>query len=195
MAWISCATHTNGISDPYHQVLYCYRSKDRQWIMDTIRNLKNKVDFIIVMPHWGEQYEYLPNQTQKEFAHSVLDAGASVVLGSHPHVLQPFEKYLTKDGRSTAIMYSLGNFVSFQGTANNRTSVILILGFTKNNRGAFINGMRFVPIFMQNRSGFHQMQLIRIPNDHSLPSQIVSRVLPMANVLYSNKIITNPECD
>ncbi len=67
---------------------------------------------IAVYVHWGVEYEYVPNDTQIELAHAAVDAGATVVVGSHPHVLQGYEKY---HGRY--IIYSLGNFC-FGGNSN-----------------------------------------------------------------------------
>lgn len=197
IAWIACTAHTNGIPDPYQQILHCYNKTDRQWIMQTIHNLKSKVDIIIVLPHWGEQYQYLPNHEQIEFAHEALNAGASAVLGSHPHVLQSAEKYLTHDGRATFVMYSLGNFVSFQGTPTNRTSIILLLRFTKTNLGTQIDSMRFVPIYMQNRNGSEDMKLIRLQanSNNRLAQQIIDRVLPLGNVAYGDDSKKNLECE
>ncbi len=60
---------------------------------------------IAVFAHWGVEGEYVPDDTQIELAHDAIDAGATVVIGSHPHVLQGYEKY---NGRY--IIYSLGNF-------------------------------------------------------------------------------------
>jgi hypothetical protein len=73
IAWIACAEHTNGITDNLHQVLHCYRKEDKQWILQTIQSLKNKVDAIIITPHWGEQYQTKPNSEQVTFAKQVLN--------------------------------------------------------------------------------------------------------------------------
>lgn len=195
IAWISCTEHTNGIDDTYKQILYCYKKKDRQWIIKTINELKSTVDAIIVLPHWGEEYQHHPNDEQITFAHQVLNAGATMVIGSHPHVLQPLQKYLTKDGRTTLIMYSLGNFVSHQAGPDKRSTVILLLGLTKTTQGTFINGVRFVPMYMQNR-GSTNIHLSRIPNDTRDADlmRVIARVMPMGNVLYSTTIVTNPQC-
>ena len=61
---------------------------------------------MIVSIHWGVEYEQSPTERQEMFAHLAVDSGASVVLGHHPHVVQPVEEY--KDGY---VFYSLGNFV------------------------------------------------------------------------------------
>lgn len=196
VAWIACTQHTNGIVDKYQQILHCHQKTDRQWILQTIQQLKTQVDAIIVTPHWGEEYQQHFNAAQTQFAHQVLEAGASAVIGSHPHVLQGVEKYQTKDGRSTFISYSLGNFVSFQGTPTNRSTILLLLGLTKTSNGTIINGFRFVPMYMQNRNGTENIQLTRVLENsrYSVPYRIISQILPMGNALYSGPIVTNPQC-
>lgn len=67
---------------------------------------KDPTIFIIVVPHWGIEYVHRPNIFQEETAHTLIDAGADLIIGHHPHVVQSIEKYKGK-----LIFYSLGNFV------------------------------------------------------------------------------------
>lgn len=71
-----------------------------------IKRLRAESDAVVVMAHWGIEYSQSPSSRQRELAHAFVDAGADVVLGSHPHVIQPIEIY-----RDRAIFYSLGNFL------------------------------------------------------------------------------------
>ena len=111
----------------------------------TIARLKDKVDAVVVFPHWGKEYEHVPREKDVERAHAWLEAGASAVIGSHPHVLQPWERFVTKDGRETFIVYSLGNFASHQPQLERRSSTILYLGITKGPEGTWVNGVRHLP--------------------------------------------------
>lgn len=61
---------------------------------------------IIVFPHWGEEYAQVETERQRILAHAFIDAGADLVIGAHPHVVEPLEVYKDK-----AIFYSLGNFI------------------------------------------------------------------------------------
>lgn len=61
---------------------------------------------VVVFPHWGDEYEHVANEAQIKAAHSFVDAGADLVIGAHPHVVQNVETY-----RGKAIFYSLGNFM------------------------------------------------------------------------------------
>ncbi|HZX50032.1 MAG TPA: CapA family protein [Candidatus Paceibacterota bacterium] len=75
-------------------------------VIRNIRQSAEKVDILVVSLHAGEEYQPQPNQFQKAFARAAIDAGADIIAGHHPHVLQPLEQY--KEGW---IAYSLGNFV------------------------------------------------------------------------------------
>ena len=85
---------------------------------DIIKNIelakKANPDYIIVFVHHGEEVEYIANKEQQETSHKIIDAGADILVGSHPHVPQGIEKYDNK-----YIVYSLGNFI-FGGNANSK---------------------------------------------------------------------------
>jgi poly-gamma-glutamate capsule biosynthesis protein CapA/YwtB (metallophosphatase superfamily) len=67
-------------------------------------------DLVIVLPHWGEEYQAQPSAAQRDWAGRLAAAGADLIIGSHPHVLQPIE-WLEQGERRTLVAYSLGNFV------------------------------------------------------------------------------------
>jgi poly-gamma-glutamate synthesis protein (capsule biosynthesis protein) len=79
---------------------------DFEKIREDIKKAKSKSDVLIVSLHSGEEYSSSPTQFQINFAEMAIDAGADIVIGHHPHVIQKFEKY--KEGY---VFYSLGNFV------------------------------------------------------------------------------------
>ena len=71
-----------------------------------IKNLKTKNDYVVVNIHWGTEYLLTASEAQRNMAHNLIDNGADVIFGHHPHVIEPVEIYNGK-----AIFYSLGNFV------------------------------------------------------------------------------------
>ncbi len=75
-------------------------------LKEDIERAEERSDLVVVSFHFGNEYERLPNKTQEEFSRLAIDSGADLVLGHHPHVAQPVERY--KEGW---IAYSLGNFV------------------------------------------------------------------------------------
>ncbi len=104
---------TNGVPDPSHQVLNC--DSDRVELRSVLEELRASSDLVVVLPHWGLEYEIAPSKTQKRLAQEFVDGGASLVLGSHPHVPQPaFPLRSAVDGHEALVVASLGNFVSHQ---------------------------------------------------------------------------------
>jgi len=75
-----------------------------------------QVDKIIAFMHWGLEYTHVPSKEQLEAANWLFDNGADIVMGAHPHVLQPMY-FMEKDNREQLLVYSLGNFISDQRTA------------------------------------------------------------------------------
>ncbi len=94
----------------------CLRASqlDRARAVDAVRAAAAGADAVIVSLHWGDEYQQQPRAEDVELAHQLADAGATIVVGHHPHVLQPIELYRRADGRASVIAYSLGNFVSNQ---------------------------------------------------------------------------------
>jgi poly-gamma-glutamate synthesis protein (capsule biosynthesis protein) len=87
---------------------------DRGRAIAAVQAAAAQADAVVVSLHWGVEYETQPRPEDVELAHALADAGALLVLGHHPHVLQPVELYRRADGRTAVIAYSLGNFVSNQ---------------------------------------------------------------------------------
>jgi poly-gamma-glutamate synthesis protein (capsule biosynthesis protein) len=87
---------------------------DEAGVLEAIKQARLKCDLLVVSIHWGIEYAPAPRPEDVETAHKILEAGASVIVGHHPHVLEPVETYRTTDGRDAVIFYSLGNFLSNQ---------------------------------------------------------------------------------
>ncbi len=87
---------------------------DEAQLLEAVKAARAQCDFLVVSIHWGIEYAPAPRPEDVDIAHKMLEAGASVIVGHHPHVLQPVETYLTQDGRNTVVFYSLGNFLSNQ---------------------------------------------------------------------------------
>ena len=104
-----------------------------------IQRAKEKAHIVIVSIHWGIEYEELPTERQRTFAHLAIDSGALLVLGHHPHVVQPVEKY--KDGY---IFYSLGNFVFDQMWSEDTRKGLIAKIFFEGDRIKEIETMKVV---------------------------------------------------
>lgn len=93
---------------------------------ETVKQAKQKADFVIVSMHAGDEYASAPNSSQVDFAHKAIEAGAELVIGHHPHVVQTLEKYKGK-----YIFYSLGNFIFDQTEEEMKQGLALKVFFTK----------------------------------------------------------------
>ena len=71
-------------------------------------------DFIVALPHWGVEYTFTPMPYQTTMAKQMIDAGADVIIGAHPHVVEPVEWITTDAGNEALVYYSLGNYTSTQ---------------------------------------------------------------------------------
>lgn len=71
-------------------------------------------DIVVANVHWGSEYTHTPSDFQKSLAQRMADAGADIIFGHHPHVIQPMEYLEANDGRTAIVCYSLGNFISTQ---------------------------------------------------------------------------------
>ncbi|NTV44532.1 MAG: CapA family protein [Candidatus Yonathbacteria bacterium] len=108
---------------------------------EAVLSAKETADVVVVSIHAGDEYVFSPNDTQKEFARAAIDAGASLVIGHHPHVLQPMERY--HDG---VILYSLGNFVFDQITRETQEGVITEVTFEE----GMITDISHTPVLIED---------------------------------------------
>ena len=114
-------------------------------------------DLIAVMVHWGTEYQTTQNDHQEEIADYLFSLGADIILGGHPHVLQPMEtrELQNEDGttRTGFVCWSLGNFISAQNDEYTDTTVVLQLELTKNpNTGiSQVTNVQYVPMYMLDR--------------------------------------------
>lgn len=104
-------------------------------------------DIIIALFHWGNEYHHKPNVHQKKAADIAFSNGASLIVGTHPHVLQPVEVRAGSDD-VRAVAWSLGNFVSFQRTLPRERSVILSAEFVKDDEGTRLAGLGIAPLYV-----------------------------------------------
>lgn len=121
MGFLAYTYGTNGIPVPTDK-RYAVNLIDLPIIVEDIVKLKKSgVDVVTVSLHFGIEYQRTPNELQISLAHELVKAGADVILGSHPHVVQPYEEIEipaseSRDGnaRKGIVIYSLGNFISNQ---------------------------------------------------------------------------------
>ena len=125
-------------------------------IKTQIDYMKNEnCDFIVVILHWGTEYQKAPNKFQKELAQKLIDEGVGLILGSHPHLVQTMEFMESSDGSHEGlVVYSMGNFLSNQrneildieGTEN---GLISITTLARNEKGSvYIEKAEYIPTWI-----------------------------------------------
>ena len=156
IAWLGSTYGTNEIPDRANQTLNCYTHKDdiRGMVQDLSRN--PNIHAVFVTPHWGVEYMHRPEPRQVAWANEMVEAGATAVIGQHPHVMQPIEKVTASDGREVPVAYSLGNFVSGQIGLPRKSTAILLLAMTPGANGKLITAaVGWIPLYMVTGRGFY----------------------------------------
>lgn len=117
-------------------------------VITEIKNIRPEVDIIIAYPHWGTEYiTDRVNTAQKQEAYAMIDAGVDIVIGAHPHVIQPIELYKGKP-----IFYSLGNFV-FDQYFSLETMQGLLLSLTLEKDSEKIDAqIKLIPVHINTQS-------------------------------------------
>ena len=150
--FISCTEATNGIPDSRAQVTMCGSGE----VSRLIRELRSRVDGVVVFPHWGDEYVGRPHERQRNWARQWIEDGAVAVIGNHPHVLQTVEWRRTDRGDHALIVYSLGNFVAAQGAFEKRLSAIAHIDFRKTRNGLVVEQFSYTPTLRPNGSVAHR---------------------------------------
>lgn len=113
-AFLNYTYGTNGIALPSEYPDMVHLLDDEEQIKNDILKAKENADFVIVFAHWGTEYTGEPDAFQQKWTQIFLDSKVDIVIGTHPHALQPFEMLTGADGHKMLIYYSLGNFISSQ---------------------------------------------------------------------------------
>ncbi len=110
---------------------------DRGKIAEDIASLRDAgAEIITVAVHWGDEYHLLENSAQRSLADFLVDQGVDLVIGGHPHVIQPMEvRHNDELGKDVLVVYSLGNFISNMKTRDTRGGAIVRVSLVKGKDG------------------------------------------------------------
>ncbi|SDY99359.1 CapA family protein [Thermoactinomyces sp. DSM 45892] len=175
VAFLAYTELTNGIPVPSDKPYLVNLIGDGTGIAKDIAQAKKEgAELVCVSLHWGVEYQRKPNESQKSIAEKVFKAGADVIFGSHPHVLQPMEK-MNVDGKEKYIIYSMGNFVSNQKDPYTDEGIIVYVDLEKDPKTneVKLKKFSFLPTFVYkyNANGKQQYAIIPTPTQEatSLP--------------------------
>lgn len=157
IAFVNYTYLTNGFSHPkgteYNVALADF--DDTTEMVETIRSARESSDFVVCCVHWGDEGATKPNSKQKKNAQILADAGCDVIIGTHPHAIQPVE-YID----DTLVVYSLGNFISAQKSPINLLGGMIYFDFVKDTEGRRIENVRFRPVINQYGGGFDNIHIV-----------------------------------
>ncbi len=151
VAFLSYTYGTNGIPIPEGKD-YLVNLIDRDKIKQDVEKAEEVADLTVVSYHFGNEYERLPSEEQKDLAQFSANLGVEVVIGHHPHVLQPIEWLQSENGEETLVVYSLGNFLSGQDAFFRRIGGMLQFSVEKTVEGSEesirVHSPAFLPTFV-----------------------------------------------
>ena len=131
IAWVPMTQHTNGLTLPRGTEMRYILTDERDLIEQQIALARANADFVIAVPHWGDEYVLDANDYQRELAQQFADWGVDLVIGSHSHTLQPVEWLTGEGGNRTLVVYSLGNFIGNMLYPQNMVGGVLDVDITK----------------------------------------------------------------
>lgn len=154
IAFIDYTYGTNGIPVPKGKE-FCVNLIDRDLIKSQIDKASSEdADIIVACMHWGTEYRTTANDEQKDLADFLFQNGVDIILGNHPHTLEPMEKrsVTLADGstKDCFVIYALGNFICDQNAENTRNSIILNLNlsFDSSDKKLSFDDISYIPIHM-----------------------------------------------
>lgn len=142
---VSLLCYTYGTNGQISQYPYTVKTFDEATIKKDVRKAKEHSDAVIVSAHWGNENHTMPNEKQQKYAQLFADEGVDVVLGMHPHVIQPVKWVKGKNQHQTLVAYSLGNFLNGQYTSTEWNQLLGRLNFNleKTSKGVTVSNVKW----------------------------------------------------
>ncbi len=159
IAFLSYTCMTNGLSLPAGSSLIVPLPEE-DVVRTQLARAREAADFVIVSVHWGDENVFTPNEEQKTLASLFAENGADVILGHHPHVLQPVEWIDRADGGRTLCVYSLGNFAAEMAYDYNMLGGMISFDIVRHETGEITaEDVVFLPTVYYFTSTFYQNRI------------------------------------
>ena len=177
MAILSYTYGTNGIPIPKGKNYLISLLDEKKIISDIAKARKQGADVVTLCLHFGNEYQRLPNEAQKQMVQRLIKAGADIILGSHPHVVQPYQifKVRGKDGklRTRVAIYSMGNFISNQVGKYRNLGVIFSVKIRKRfpEKTIEITQVEALPTWTHKYSLYNKLNFRVLPIEAALSRQ------------------------
>ncbi|MBE5961543.1 MAG: CapA family protein [Lachnospiraceae bacterium] len=132
---------------------YMANTLNRDKMKEDIKKAKELSDFVIVFPHWGTEYVYEPDSSEKSLAQFFADQGVDLVIGGHPHVLQTAEWLTGENGNQTFVYYSLGNYISSMNYTDRMLGGLADVVIAKDGEKTYLESVHIIPIVTHYERG------------------------------------------
>lgn len=138
-------------------------------VIEDIQSVDKDVDYVVVFPHWGTEYQSVPSSYQEEFAREITEAGADIIIGAHPHMPQPVEWIESENGNKSLCYYSLGNYVSTQKKGLCMLEEMAWISIHVTENGSSINTEKtgVIPMVCHYTSGPVRLEQVYLLEDYS----------------------------
>lgn len=166
---------TNGIETPKNKPYLVNRIEESN-IEQDIAKASTVSDVVVVSLHFGKEYERMPNEEQKQLALKTANAGADIIIGHHPHVLQPMEWIERNDGKRAFVAYSLGNFFTGQNEEYKDIGGVLNIHVEKKleNGEIILKDPSFIPTFVSK--DYHVYPLQQVAGKEKVYEEIIKHM-------------------
>jgi poly-gamma-glutamate capsule biosynthesis protein CapA/YwtB (metallophosphatase superfamily) len=168
VAFLAYTYGTNGIHSPFAGAV---NRIGLARMRVAITAAHKKADFVVVVPHWGNEYTAVPESATRKLGHALINAGADLILGSHPHVVRPVERY-----KGRYIVYSMGNLLT--GSSHPRTDLGIMVKATIIRRGGVvkISAIKVIPTYRDHTrgAGTSSYRVVRISREIASPDARIS---------------------
>jgi len=153
---------TNGIPLP-EGMPWAVNLFDHDKVVSDVSRAREMADIVVVCPHWGTEYQLYPDEFQTDWARTFLDMGVDVVIGGHPHVIEPVEVMEREDGHRMVVFWSVGNFVSTSPGCENMIGGLAKVRLVKDGDAAWVSSYSFTPTVTQRNPGYHGITAFKLP--------------------------------
>jgi poly-gamma-glutamate synthesis protein (capsule biosynthesis protein) len=152
IAILAYSENTNGLPIPKEKDFVINLIDEELIKKDIIKTRSKNVDIVLVYLHYGPEYNREPSEYQKNIVDKIIELGADIIIGGHPHVIQPFDFFKTNNTKldSGFVAYSLGNFISNQRWRYSDAGVIINIEISKNilTDSIYINEVNYLPTWV-----------------------------------------------
>lgn len=194
IAFLAFCENTNGINADYSWEVNYFPGHEEE-MLNKVRQAKSENDVVIVSMHWGTEYSHEVNGTQYSLASQLTEAGADIIVGNHPHVIQPFQWVNNKP-----VFYAMGNLISSQLNQENLVGMVGAIDITKKEDGTIVIDNVRADLVYTTMEGTYpalryniQVHPMKSVSDETLQAQECSKDYNTVQELYdaSSAIITS----